>query len=404
MYTPTPLSTHPASLDVDTQARLSRAEMALVRLEDRAEDCDVWAALHRVLARLEAVASIRIEGKAPDLCSVLRVESLLSFDGTDTADALAGLDALDFADEADWRTTLEVMNYQIALERIYRGDVMVDGRLTPASLLDIHALSRFGMLAARTGTHMRRHPYRARVAPDGTRAHVAPDPGDVPALIDDLCAFMSEDLYSPIGQAAIAHFQFEGIKPFKSGIARTGRLMCHAIIHRRRLARRLIAPIGLEPAIDTRSHAEALLPYRFDETRGWDAMTTGVSRWADFCAQSTEVSCVAAEEYLAAILELRDAWVSRFGRPNRGSAVAELLGLMPGCPVLGVRQSAALIGRSLSSVNEAFLRLEAAGIVASQEGLQRNRVYVAPEAVAMLKALERRMIPNGPISRDSLGL
>ena len=199
-------------------------------------------------------------------------------------------------------------------------------------------------------------------------------------------------------------FEKNDFLPFKAGIDRTGRLMCHAIIHRRRLARRLIAPIGLEPAIDTRSHAEALLPYRFDETRGWDAMTTGVSRWADFCAQSTEVSCVAAEEYLAAILELRDAWVSRFGRPNRGSAVAELLGLMPGCPVLGVRQSAALIGRSLSSVNEAFLRLEAAGIVASQEGLQRNRVYVAPEAVAMLKALERRMIPNGPISRDSLGL
>ena len=120
VYAPKPLAGQHIVLAPATIANCSRAETALVRLEDKAEDCEVRTALHRVLARLEAVASIRIEGKRPRLRTILKVESLLAFDGTDSADCLAALDALDFDDADDQQTTLEVLYYQMALARIYR--------------------------------------------------------------------------------------------------------------------------------------------------------------------------------------------------------------------------------------------------------------------------------------------
>ena len=99
---------------------------------------------------------------------------------------------------------------------------------------------------------------------------------------------------------------------------------------------------------------------------------------------------------------LRDAWFERFGRPNRGSALETLLSLLPGHPVLTVRQASALLGKSVSSVNDALLKLEAAGIVASDDGFDRNRVYVAAEAIDMLERLEGQLIPTAPVARDSL--
>ena len=101
------------------QAWLSRSETALVRLEDRAEGCEVRGALHRVLSRLEAVSSVRVEGRRPRLSTVLKIESLLSFDGTDSADRVAALDALDFDDEEDREAAIEAVYYQMALGMIY---------------------------------------------------------------------------------------------------------------------------------------------------------------------------------------------------------------------------------------------------------------------------------------------
>lgn len=401
MYAPTYMADWRFTLAPETIAALSRAETALVRLEDKAEDCEVRAALHRALSRLEAVSSIRIEGRRPRLGTILKVETLLSFDGTDSADRLASLDALDFDNDDDRQTTLEVVYYQMALGLIYRA-IDPAAPVTPQTLVDLHAMSLYGNRALDSGSHLRMRPYRPRTDAEGRPVHMPPDPADIPALLEDLCAFINRDVYTPIGQAAIAHFQFENIKPFKSGLDKTGRLMSHAVIHRRDLAHRLIAPIGLAPAIDTPRHARALLPYRFGDTANTEALDAAVSRWGDFCAEATAVSCRAADVYLDAILGLRGAWFERFGRPNRGSALEALLGLLPGHPVVTVRQASAMLGKSVSSVNDALLKLEAAGIVVSQDGFERNRAYVAAEAVDMLERLEGRLIPSVPVARDSV--
>lgn len=401
LYTPTALKGRRFAVTPHTQAGVSRAEVALVRLEDKAEDCEVRAALHRVLTRLESVSSIRIEGKRPSLRAVIKAESLLDFCDDSSVQRLNALDALDFVSEDEWATTLEVAYNELAVERIYRA-ISPGAAVTPELLLDIHAISRFGRRAHETGTRLRTAEYDPSHAHDNRTPYRPPAPADIPGLLGDLCAFINQEIYSPITQTAIAHFQYEGIKPFKTGLDKSGRLLSHVVIHRRNLAQRLIAPIGLEPAIDTRTHAQALLPYNFGATLDEQGMAEALDRWVAFCAHSLEVSVQAADACLDAILGLRDTWIERFGRPNKGSALGGLLNLMVGQPVLTVRQAVGLLGKSVSSVNEALLRLEDAGIVASAEGLQRNRIYVAHEAVEVLESLEQAMIPHGPVARDSV--
>ena len=109
-----------------------------------------------------------------------------------------------------------------------------------------------------------------------------------------------------------------------------------------------------------------------------------------------------ADIFLNAILELRDSWIERFGRPNKGSALEALINLLVGHPVLTVRQAANLIGKSVSAVNDALLKLESAGIVSSGEGLRREGIYSAVEAVDVLERLERELMPHAPVARNSV--
>ncbi|MEG2477367.1 MAG: hypothetical protein RSB04_00865, partial [Gordonibacter sp.] len=178
---------------------------------------------------------------------------------------------------------------------------------------------------------------------------------------------------------------------------------CHAIMRKRGLMRSVVAPIGLEPAIDTKSHAESLLPYNFGLAAGERERLQLVDRWADFCAWSAEVSAKVTDVHLNAVLALRERWVEELGRPSKGSASEALIGLLPGLPVLTVKQAVALTGKSVSSVNDAFARLEAAGIIREIDSAQRSRVFVAPRAVDLFDELDRKVAPQTPVSRDSLG-
>jgi len=86
-------------------------------------------------------------------------------------------------------------------------------------------------------------------------AHVPP-PQEVEALTHDLCIFAKRDDLSAIGQAAIAHAQFETIHPFEDGNARTGRALIHMILRRRGISKRVTAPISLVLATHATAYIE----------------------------------------------------------------------------------------------------------------------------------------------------
>ena len=400
MYTPRLLKSQRFNVSPRTQANVARAERALVRMEDKALYGNVSGSLRRVLARLEAVSTIRIEGKAPRFAALLQLEACAS-----SEDALlvrdGPLDYFGFDNEEERRISIEVLRFERALDHIYR-NLGPERPFSVDDLLDVHALARFGCDAAESGTGFREKDWILEDSAAAAKVYQPPQPEDVQAFMADLVAFADGEAYGPITQAAIAHFQFESIKPFKSGLDKTGRLMCHVILHRRGLMGSIVAPIGLEPAIDTTSHAQSLLPYNFGRAIDETNRMAFIDQWIDFCALSAEVSVQAADVYLDAILKLKESWLEDFGKPNKGSALEALFDLLPGTPMLTVKQAAAMTGKSLSAVNDAFLRLERAGIVDALDRFQRGRLFAAPRAIDLLEGISKRITPESPIDRDSL--
>lgn len=402
MYTPIPLDAQTFVLSPQTQAGVARAEMKLIRMEEKARNGGVDVALSHALGRLEAISTIRIEGKLPSLQSLLCMESSLG--DADVEDEMFD-DFVEFGVESEEQknTALEVIRYTKALNHIYeRVDETV--AITPETLLNIHSYALYGRSAEQSKTHFREKRYVLPSDMAASKVYEPPSPESIRPLIEDLCAFINEEAYAPTAQAAIAHFQFEEIKPFKSGLDKTGRLMCHAIYRHRGLLRDVVAPIGLEPAIDTKSHAESLLPYNFGRAVGADNRMVLVDNWTAFCAWSAEVAVHAADVYLNAILSLKKHWIELFGAVSRGSAVDRILSLLPGTPMLTVKQAASFTGKSITSVNDAFARLEKAGILEVVDLPRRSRVFRAPDALKVFEELDRRIVPAAPVDRDSLAL
>lgn len=397
MYTPSLLKMQRFNISPEVQACTARAEQALVRMGDKALYGRVSGSLKRVLARIEAVSTIRIEGKAPRLIALLQLEACASSEGARVRDE--AFDFFGFECEEEKLAAIEVLYFERALDYVYR-DLDPGKPFSLDELLDAHSLARFGCCASESGVGFRNREWSVEKV--SAKVYEPPRSEDVRAFVEDLVDFASLEAYSPIAQAAIAHFQFESIKPFKSGMDKTGRLMCHAILHRRGLMSGIVAPIGLEPAIDTASHAQSLLPYNFGRAIDETNRMAFIDQWVRFCALSAEVSARAADVYLDAILRLKESWFDDFGRPNKGSALEDLLDLLPGTPVLTVKQAAALTGKSLSAVNDALSRLERAGIVQAVDRFQRGRLFAAPRAVDLLEQMARRITPERPVDRDSL--
>lgn len=395
MYRPVPLAHQTIPVSPSVQAELSRAEICTASIEARARASGASAALSRALARTEALSSVRIEGLKPSVASLFFLEAFLN-DASDGEERLNALDVFDFGNDETRQAAVESIRYVRALDYIYE-EVQPGTPITCDTLLDIHSIAEHGTRASIRNTRFRDAP--VKLAHQAGADYLPPPPEEIQSLMEDLCAFINQDLYSPIAQAAIAHFQFEEIRPFKSGLDKTGRLMCHAILRRRGLIGNVVVPIGLAPAADTKSHAESLLPYQaLPEQRGQMA---ALNQWISFCAKAAEISSKTADVYLDALGKLRDTWQETLGKISRGSTTDALLNALAMSPALTARHAAAMTGKSISSVNEALHRLESAGIVSLAEHPQKAHVYTAPLSFAILDRIDRLVSPDVPVSRDS---
>ena len=126
------------------------------------------------------------------------------------------------------REHLEVVNHKDAIgfvEDLARRS----GRISAVDIRQIHQL----VLARIDDDNAGRYRQVAvRIA--GAR-HIPPEPWDVPALMDDLVAWMASRAarqLHPIERASIAHHRFVAIHPFVDGNGRTGRLLLNLLLFR----------------------------------------------------------------------------------------------------------------------------------------------------------------------------
>ena len=349
----------------ETMATMSNAELEYVRLDEQSTRYPYSSALRRSLAHLEAVATICVDGAKPNLETMLSIEALelARAYGHETSIAHKGFSHFDSA---------ELIKLHKAL--MYEPDEQAD-------------------------VHYRRNPYRVRISPDGLvkNVYLPPKPDDIPLLVNDLMDFCNTDKLSPI----TAHFHLEAIRPFKTGMDRTGRAFVHAILRKRKFYRHIIPPIALVPAMNVPNHASLLFPYRMNRPFTEKAAALAIDRWVMHCAQCVALSVAMVRTFMGQISAVENKWESQIPGKRSGSALDILLRELPGMPIVTVASAMALTGKGFSASNEAIHQLVEFKVLEPMSDDQRNRCFVAQDAMNVLCAIVQETIPTELSSRES---
>jgi Fic family protein len=384
-YVPDPLVGRRIVLDGKVAADVTDAETALARFEAQAVAHGNTEALARLLLRAESVASSRIEGLEVGARRLSRAEAarLLGQQGSDITalEVLANIDAM-----------------AAVISSIDHG--------TP---IDVGHLIEFHRRLL-TGTRRAAHAGRIRAGRDwiggsghnpGPAAFVPPPPELAAGLLDDLCAFCSDDSLPAVAQAAIAHAQFETIHPFADGNGRTGRALIHLILRRRGLALRVLPPVSPILATWAQDYTGGLTASRYRGSANSRQAHQGINLWVARFAGVWQRAVTDAAIFERRAHEIETAWRERLGRVRARSSTDLLIRVLSGGPVVTVNSAAELIGRSFPQANNAIERLVNAGILRQINAGRRNRAFEAPEIIDAFAPPERQPVSPGGDSRTS---
>ncbi len=362
-YVPAPVADLDPALPSSLLPLVVGAEAAVRSIQERAGSLALEV-LARQLLRAEAVASSRIEGH---LISHRRLAKA-AFGGAADVNAqavlgnIAGMErALELAVEPRVFSTGDLQAVHRAMFEGTREDRIAGLVRTEQNWIGGEASS----------------PLDAEFVP--------PPPEEVPALLDDLSAFVSRDDLPPVIQAAVAHVQFETIHPFYDGNGRVGRALIHVVLRRRGVAGRILPPVSLVLAARAGDYVRGLTSFRYRAEEDW----------YELFGRALDEAAGASTAFAEQVVELQERWREAAGRPRRGSAAAKLIERLPSHPIVNQPTAMALTGASDEAVRLALNRLEAAGVLRQTTLGRRNRAFECVGLFALLDELERGVAPNG---------
>jgi Fic family protein len=322
-----------------------------------------YAALARLLLRAEGVASSFIEGVTAPVLDIVLAE----------ADDQGGRSA------AAWVAS-NLAAVTEALGEAHAGPLTVEGlcRWHRTLMTGSPAPSRHvGVLRDEQGWIGGTSPLDAHL--------VTPPPEHLPDLLADLVAYVNRTDVDPVGQAAIAHAQFELIHPFADGNGRVGRVLIAWVLVRR-LSLVTPPPVSTRIAADVGGYGAGLVSYRHGDHE----------RWVQWFADAVSGAGRAQQELVAAVQQLQRAWDERLAAPRAGArrlrsnaAAWRALELLPRHLVLTGPVVASELRIPLKSARDALRALVAAGVLvehgtapAAGPGRPR-RLYTSPELLGL---------------------
>lgn len=375
-YMPDPLEGWDLNLPADLAADIADAETAVRRLSETGTAHVSLEGLARFLLRAESVASSWIEGLRVGPRRLIEAE-------------LALTENVDMRD----RTAVEILGNITAMETAIELAVGRH-RITTGDILTIHERLMRSSPHPEFGGRMREvQNWIGGSSYNPCSAAFVPPPSEqVSDLIEDLTAYVNRDDHSPLVQAALAHAQFETIHPFADGNGRTGRALIHIILQRRGLAPRFVPPVSLVLATWATDYISGLTAFRHLGPADSPERSVAAHAWLRTFAVATARSCADAEAYASRIDVQTDRWRSSIGQVRAGSALDQLLAVLPGVPLVTVESAALLIDRSKVAAAGAINRLQEAGVLRQRNlGRKRYRVYEAPDVLESFTGLERAL-------------
>lgn len=283
-FVPARLAERDLTLDPGTVLSTARAQAAVERSAETMPDD--YTALARLVLRSEGVASSFIEGVRAPVLDIVLAEAGHAVGRPDAAWVAANLATVTDA-------IREAVAGPLTVESLCRWHrTLMTGSPTPAR--------HVGVVRTEQGWIGGTSPLDAHL--------VTPPPGAVPALLDDLVAFVNADDVDAVSQAAVAHAQFEVVHPFADGNGRVGRVLVAWILVRR-LSVAAPPPVSARIAADVGGYGSGLVLYRLGDHNSW-------IRWF---ADAVSGAGRAQQELVATVEELRRTWAKRLGAPRAGT-------------------------------------------------------------------------------------
>lgn len=380
-YLPTLLCDLKLYLEPDVVGDVTRAENAIVRLNENASTLHSSEGIARLLLRAEAVSSSFIEGLSVGTKRLLKAEMNLANNNTFKHDGVAA----------------EIVGNIHAMEKAIT-DAQSNANITTNTVLGVHKtlckdtrLESYGGLIRKEQNWIGGNSYNPLSA-----EFIPPEPSRIPKLLADLALFSNDTTISPVVQAAIVHAQFETIHPFVDGNGRAGRTLIHLILRRRGLTPNLVPPISLIMATHSKSYVQGLTSYRFLDSDSKDAIQNGLNEWISFFAGACLRACEEAHSFEKNAFQLQESWRAKLAPIRKNSALDLLLDKLVGIPLFTVASAANTTGRAISAIAPAIERCIEAGIVKPLNNQKRNRAFEVPEVIRSFNIFERELAsPTG---------
>lgn len=358
-FIPEPLPPHDLRLDDDLQALLSKADLALGRLDGVVSvvpEPDLFVMMY---VRREAVLSSQIEGTHASLMDVLDFEAELD-------EAEAGVDVA------------EIVNYVSAMR--YGLGQLDSLPLSRRLLCAVHKVLMEGVRGgepARTPGEFRRSQNWIGGGSPATARFVPPPAGEVDAAFANLESFLQDPTpLPPLVKAGVAHAQFETIHPFLDGNGRTGRLLITFWLVEQGILRQPL----LYPSLYFKEHKQDYVD-RLQAIRDEGAWEDWLAFFLDGIAQVADEATSRAR----LILELRERDRRRISDQlgRRAASALALLDELLKQPAMSVKTVQSLLGVSQPTADALVRDLGGLGVLRERTGKKRNRVFAYQEYLGL---------------------
>jgi Fic family protein len=348
-FVPAPLPpAPPLNYDNELLSLLSRADLALGRLDGvirTVPDPNLFVAMY---VRQEAVLSSQIEGTQSTLEDLLNIE----------LEPRAG-SASDVG---------EIVNYVSAMN--YGLDRLPEFPLSLRLIREIHGeLLRSGRGAASRAGDFRdqQNWLGAGRVPIERATYVPPPVPEMRTALDDFERFLHDDNQLPdLIYVGLAHAQFETIHPFFDGNGRVGRLLItFLLIHRGALQ----GPLLYLSVYLKENRAEYYDRLTAVRRRGdWEG-------WLKFFLRGVAQTAGEATTTAQRIFELREQHRAQVLEEQLGPNALKLLSLLFASPIVNVNFVSSHIGVTFATANKLIGRFEELGLVREMTGQRRSRRF-----------------------------
>jgi Fic family protein len=336
---------------------LSEADRLIGRLAGEGGRLPNPHLLIRPFVRREAVLSSKIEGTQATLGELLAAEAGMGVERS----------------PADLR---EVANYVVALE--YGVKRLKTLPLSLRLIRELHSKLMTGVRGDQTrpGHFRDRQNWIGRPGAGIAGAtYVPPPPGQLMPCLDAWEKFLHDRTLPPLVQAALAHYQFEAIHPFRDGNGRVGRLLITLF-----LIERGVLPT---PLLYLSAFFEASRRDYYDTLQGVHER----AEWEDWLLYFLNGVASQAEDALSRASRMNSLlgkWREKTVETGLPAAV-RLLDVLAENPFCSVRRSADRLKVAFTTAQRAIAKLESMRIVKQVNEAKRDRVYCA---TGLLKILE----------------